>query len=191
MLPRVALILAAIALVLAASHAKADSVSDFTLSGIFTDPFHDNFSLTGNMTVDGTTGLITSASLRLVGEPWTNISSQGSSGDSYDISVQTPIANAGCSSLSSSCFDTLTLDLSAPPSTLAADGVGSILSGNSFITDAGFGISLEAGTGSLTEQPSATPLPASLSLLATGLGMLGLLGWRRKQKDVGGRIASG
>jgi hypothetical protein len=30
----------------------------------------------------------------------------------------------------------------------------------------------------------ATPLPAALPLFATGLGALGLLGWRRKRKDV-------
>jgi hypothetical protein len=31
--------------------------------------------------------------------------------------------------------------------------------------------------------PEATPLPAALPLFATGLGALGLLGWRRKRKD--------
>ena len=29
---------------------------------------------------------------------------------------------------------------------------------------------------------SQTPLPAALPLFATGLGVLGLLGWRRKRK---------
>jgi hypothetical protein len=29
---------------------------------------------------------------------------------------------------------------------------------------------------------AATPLPAALPLFATGLGGLGLLGWRRKRK---------
>ena len=31
--------------------------------------------------------------------------------------------------------------------------------------------------------PSATPLPAALPLFASGLGALGLLGWRRKRKN--------
>ena len=30
---------------------------------------------------------------------------------------------------------------------------------------------------------AATPLPAALPLFATGLGALGLLGWRRKKKS--------
>ena len=30
---------------------------------------------------------------------------------------------------------------------------------------------------------AATPLPAALSLFATGIGVLGLFGWRRKKKD--------
>jgi hypothetical protein len=30
--------------------------------------------------------------------------------------------------------------------------------------------------------PAVTPLPAALPLFATGLGALGLLGWRRKRK---------
>ena len=31
--------------------------------------------------------------------------------------------------------------------------------------------------------PSAVPLPAALPLFASGLGALGLLGWRRKRKN--------
>ena len=31
--------------------------------------------------------------------------------------------------------------------------------------------------------PSATPLPAALPLFATGLGVMGLFGWRRKRKN--------
>jgi hypothetical protein len=35
---------------------------------------------------------------------------------------------------------------------------------------------------SITSQSAATPLPAALPLFATGIGALGLLGWRRKRK---------
>jgi hypothetical protein len=40
---------------------------------------------------------------------------------------------------------------------------------------------IEAGN-STTTLTSTTPLPAALPLFATGLGALGLLGWRRKRK---------
>jgi hypothetical protein len=36
--------------------------------------------------------------------------------------------------------------------------------------------------GTVTLGDSATPLPATLPLFATGLGAFGLLGWRRKRK---------
>jgi CHRD domain len=38
--------------------------------------------------------------------------------------------------------------------------------------------------GEIRGQLSAVPLPAALPLFATGLGALGLLGWRRKRKNV-------
>jgi hypothetical protein len=34
----------------------------------------------------------------------------------------------------------------------------------------------------INQPPSAVPLPGALPLFATGLGALGLLGWRRKRK---------
>jgi hypothetical protein len=171
----------AVALTLTVGQANADSYTDFTLSGIFTDPYKDTWSLTGNIVVDGTTDLITGASIRLVGEPWTNIVSQGLSGGNYDVSIQTPISNTGCSG-AGNCFDTLTLALSAPPSMLVADGAGSIVSGYAELYDAGFAVSLVTGTGSLVDPPSATPLPATLPLFATGLGVIGLLSRRGKRK---------
>jgi hypothetical protein len=38
--------------------------------------------------------------------------------------------------------------------------------------------------------PAATPLPAALPLLATGLGTMGLLGWRRKRKNAAAPAAA-
>jgi hypothetical protein len=37
--------------------------------------------------------------------------------------------------------------------------------------------------GALTITPASIPLPGALPLFATGLGVLGLLGWRRKRKQ--------
>ena len=39
--------------------------------------------------------------------------------------------------------------------------------------------------GSADEGLASTPLPGALPLFATGLGALGLLGWRRKRKQIG------
>jgi hypothetical protein len=46
--------------------------------------------------------------------------------------------------------------------------------------DASLGEIVQPGNGFLS---SATPLPAALPLFATGLGAMGLLGWRRKRKN--------
>jgi len=50
----------------------------------------------------------------------------------------------------------------------------------------GFGIFLADTTGADTNfwglAPATTPVPAAFPLFATGLGGLGLLGWRRKRK---------
>ena len=38
-------------------------------------------------------------------------------------------------------------------------------------------------TGGGFNNPSATPLPGALPLFATGLGVMGLFGWRRNRKN--------
>jgi hypothetical protein len=43
-------------------------------------------------------------------------------------------------------------------------------------------LDLEGSSAFLSVAPTTTPLPAALPLFATGLGALGLLGWRRKRK---------
>jgi hypothetical protein len=51
-----------------------------------------------------------------------------------------------------------------------------------FATQLGFG-SIVIDDVSVVETAGATPLPAALPLFASGLGALGLLGWRRKRKS--------
>jgi len=62
---------------------------------------------------------------------------------------------------------------------------------NSFCSFAGcdFDVSGELTSGNVSVDyiPPTTPLPASLPLFATGLGALGLIGWRRRQKYSRGR----
>ena len=73
-----------------------------------------------------------------------------------------------------------------PGQTLLIDFITQALTGgNTLETIASATIPLSAtapvGSGSVN-----TPLPTALPLLATGLGGLGLLGWRRKWKAQGG-----
>ncbi|HLH94936.1 MAG TPA: hypothetical protein VKW08_07450 [Xanthobacteraceae bacterium] len=49
-----------------------------------------------------------------------------------------------------------------------------------FITPAGYTLDISQGIGN--SPLSATPLPAALPLFASGLGAMGLFGWRRKRK---------
>jgi hypothetical protein len=66
---------------------------------------------------------------------------------------------------------TQTFDVVASGSSTTLDFLGYNVPANTFLTDV-----------SVTQDEVATPLPAALPLFATGLGGLGLLGWRRKRK---------
>jgi hypothetical protein len=52
----------------------------------------------------------------------------------------------------------------------------------SFVTSAGVPLDANGFTWAIELQVAATPLPAALPLFATGLGALGLLGWRKKRR---------
>ncbi len=63
---------------------------------------------------------------------------------------------------------------------LSLDTVGNIFSLYNDGTDTG----ISTDTATFTPvSTAATPLPAGLPLLGTGLGLIGLLGWRRKRKN--------
>jgi hypothetical protein len=47
------------------------------------------------------------------------------------------------------------------------------------------GVAASGFIATFTASPSVTPLPAALPLFATGIGAMGLLGWRRKRKNAG------
>lgn len=165
-------------LLVTVGQASATTYDPFTVNGIFTDPFKDTFALSGSLDVDASSGQLANVSLSLVGEPWTQIVSQGSSGGFYDVSVQTPVTNSGCSVPNGpGCHDTLNLVLSASPLTLLQNHGGSILSGFAMLQDAGFQITLESGNLSAV----ATPLPPALPFFSAELGALGLLYWRRRR----------
>jgi hypothetical protein len=169
-------------LLVTVSQAGATTYDPFSVSGTFTDPFKDTFSLSGSLDVDTSSGQLTNVSLTVAGEPWTQIVSQGSSGGFYDVSIQTPITNSGCTLPNGpGCHDTLSLVLSVSPLTLVQNNGGSILSGFANLEDAGFQIALESGSLSAI----ATPLPSSLPLFTAGLGVIGFFYIRRRRLAAG------
>jgi hypothetical protein len=52
------------------------------------------------------------------------------------------------------------------------------------------GVFVVTGSTSLAELTQVTPVPAALPLFGSGLGILGLLGWRRKRKNAAARAAA-
>jgi uncharacterized protein (TIGR03118 family) len=69
--------------------------------------------------------------------------------------------------------------------TALAFGNGNSFSSNALLFTAGDGVFGEIVAAST---PLPTPLPAALPLFATGLGALGLLGWRRKRKALAAKV---
>jgi len=86
--------------------------------------------------------------------------------------INSDLTSAGLSSWDTSAHDSWT---SPDPSIWT--GINTDGSGN-FVT-----LVTEGGSGSIAGGTSTTPLPATLPLFATGLGGLGLFGWRRKRKN--------
>jgi hypothetical protein len=165
---------------LTVGQAGAATYDRFSVGGTFTDPFKDTLTLSGSFDVNAKSGIIADASFNLVGEPWTQILSQGSLGTLYEISVQTPVLNSGCSPQGGpGCHDILNLVFSQNPLMLLHDAGGSIVGGFAYLRDAGFTTTLVSGT------VSATPLP----LFAWGLGALGLFGFWHKKRKVAQTVA--
>jgi hypothetical protein len=85
--------------------------------------------------------------------------------------------------------DVATFTLSATLATLETFNFGDINEVDLLVTVAGTPHSGYSGAGTQVALDnltiSAVPLPAALPLFATGLGTLGLLGWRRKRKAKG------
>jgi hypothetical protein len=189
---------ALVAVVASAGQARADTFQVFDVSGTYTFFFGaipPSSAFSGTITVDITTAVISNAALTLQGSGttgpfWTVIVGQSPDAISpfYDVTIETTRFNAGtfdngtssCGGFSpGGCHDKLFLVLSNNPLALVAGQGGLIVSGNSLLYDAG--ISITSVNGTLTPA-SAVPAPAALPLFATGLGALGLLAWRRKQK---------
>jgi hypothetical protein len=183
----VALAAAACALALSVGAAKASVVYDVDLSaGI-------RGSVTGTITTDGTIGTLNSGNIT----GWDLTLNEGSDtfvlqpGVGNDVTILGTQTSATATGLFFNFSGTgivgLTFTSAASPSNvflcfglagtcLAGIGDGIVFGGGAF---SGFQIHTESG---LVEIAQATPLPAALPLFASGLGALGLLGWRRKRK---------
>jgi hypothetical protein len=103
-----------------------------------------------------------------------------------------------CGSYTVSAFNGVEITDLTNPSALSDWGVDAALTtmvgfseyisgGSIFVNWAGAAFPAQVA---LSTTSSATPLPAALPLFATGLGALGLLGWRRKRKNSGAPIAA-
>jgi hypothetical protein len=160
--------------------ASADTIDVFDLSG-FASTCSNGLSCPGGLTFSGTitinvtTGTITAVDLAasVVSPPdFTTLFTSPTSGTSI-IATQ-PSTSEGIA-LQGPGGSTLISSLHSPPSLINASAflLASIVSGPV----------LASASATLTlETPTAVPLPAALPLFATGLGALGLLGWRRKRK---------
>ena len=154
----------------------------FDVSGTFATG-----TLGGTINIDVTNNTVTSADVTASGTspatigPFTII-------DNVVEYPSPPTANLLYIALSDapSNFDTLVLFL--PTSTLTGYSGGELcsatytcsLSAQTYLEPAGTtGLFEDLTSGSLT----ATPLPAALPLFATGLGAIGLIGWRRKRRN--------
>ena len=197
------IIVLACALVLTVGTANANTVISFDVAGTFDNPavtmYHPPSALTGTLTVDVTTGLVTETNLAVPGfSAFSNIL------HSYEFFAglwTMTIANA-----SGSVLD-FTFAPSPLPSPAPVTGsgqlfdllAGTILGGELYVAcvegSAGcqswpnwpgnfaeyFGGNSLRGT--LTADLAETPLPAALPLFGSGLGAMGLLGWLRRRRS--------
>jgi hypothetical protein len=158
--------------------AKADTFTTFDVTGSFASPA--TTSLTGTLTWDATLAEVTAADLVV-----------GTISDHFNMVISTTALATPPNSyqvlINNDVPDQLTIDLD----NLSLTTGGTITAGSVFPTCfpgtpeciiIGFSELAGSLTGTFAPEVAATPLPAALPLFATGIGGLGLLGWRRKRK---------
>lgn len=160
--------------------AFADTV--FDVVGTFSDPppydFHglSGYGLSGTITIDTTLGTVTDLNLTVTGYAGPQNSFIGvpetifATDPSYD-EIQIVFLNPSISEL------VLEFQTSTTPGSLVGFAGSSIDFGEFYDFSANVIAASE-----LSGTISATPLPAALPLFATGLGAIGLFGWRRRRK---------
>jgi hypothetical protein len=146
-----------------------------------------SFSLTGgSITTDGTIGTLASTDITV----W-SVTITGGSPSPDTVTGTTPYGafTSATSGLTASST-TLKFDLSPTVdttnfvlSTNDENGVGYDYMTIALCVSADCQYSTETSTAFVIASVAATPLPGALPLFAGGLGMMGLLGWRRKRKS--------
>jgi hypothetical protein len=151
--------------------ARADTVFDITSAAN---------SYSGTVTINTAAGTVTNANIMIaaLSPNFTIILGALQIGNTFDLTTANG-TSSGPAPLFRVSFD--------DGGTLAGYAGGAISASNlNGLCDqvSGFclGMGGSQGTGTLTPVVTATPIPPALALFATGLGALGLLGWRRKRK---------
>jgi hypothetical protein len=166
----------------------ASAATVFDLTGTFTDAS----TISGSLTIDVTAGHVDAVNVTYLGVNYTNILVQGTgTGSTAPGQTPVPIYYGVITGIPYPFIDLAFRGTSAVNSLVGYAG-GDLCSfdapcgpdeegffwASDYRTSNTSAIALE--TGELTAE---TPLPATLPLFATGLGALGLLGWRRKRKN--------
>jgi len=161
--------------------ATADTIQSFSISGTGTTYGDGPFSFSGDMSIDITTDTLASLYLGFTAAP----AIQPTVGNTFEAYVCGGFA--GCPSQG---FGTVVINMTPDQADDGFYSVGSLV--GSLIPIATAAASecgifpepcLEQISGYSGEVTPATPLPAALPLFATGLGAMGLFGWRRKRPN--------
>jgi hypothetical protein len=176
-------------LALTIGSATAGTIENFDISGTFDNQSNitSNGTFLGNIEIDLATGAIFSIDVSVSGYGIYSLVIEQSGSINPGADTLWLAALTGDPANPTSPF---ALRLPILPGNFVNFTVGSIFNGLIFTdptTDTEFCNSLptcaDNFTGTINPAAAATPLPAALPLFATGLGAMGLLGWRRKRKN--------
>lgn len=176
--------------------AVAGTITTFDVTGTFANP-SSTYGLSGTITINTTLGTVTNSSLTVTGGTAPGNAFTGVPAES------TPYFDGDYLLL----WDNPTYELqlvftTITPQPLCCSTLGTLVgfTGGTFDNSLGTGNAYETlGSGSevaytldgnITPAAATTPLPTALPLFATGLGALGLLGWRRKRKNAAAMAAA-
>jgi hypothetical protein len=170
--------------VLAVAPASANTIQTYALNGV---KFGDGSTATGTFTLDLTTNSIVSSSIFTSARPSSIVFVGGDyNGSFFDSLVTSPSGKLNLADWAIFPISGQLLSLSFALSDLSlgsfvAHGSETVYSGLCFLNSFVCGTrQIVAGT---VNAVTTTPIPAALPLLATALGGMGFMGWRRKRQQ--------